>query len=173
MRSIGGILRGFLVLSLVAAIASAVAAFVARGRLTSRGGPNDDDLELVAIYNGLDFASTAPALRHVAVTAWYGGGTLDLRGATLDPAGARMTIRAIFGGFRVIVPGTWRVEVGGTGIFGAFGDGRRADLASAEGPSLRLEGFAVFGGVGIVSEAQDREGVRTEDLPPEAAPSLA
>lgn len=173
MRSIGGILRGFFILSLAAAVASAVAASVARRRMVSRGGPDDDDLDLVAIYDGLDFASTAPALRRVAVTAWYGGGTLDLRGATLDPAGAVMPVRAIFGGCRLLIPETWRVELRMKGFFGGIGDARNAELVDPNGPLLTIEGFAVFGGMGIVSEAPDLEEGATEGLGPEAAPAPA
>lgn len=155
MRSIGGVLRAFIVLWLVAAAVSALAALVARRRMASKGGPADDELDLVAIYDSMEMASTAPALRRASVTAWYGGGTLDLRGATLDPAGALLTARAIFGGFRLVVPPTWRVEMHGTGAFGGFGDARRTDLVDPSGPILRIEGFALFGGVGIVSEAPD------------------
>jgi hypothetical protein len=173
MRPISTLLRTFLVMSAVAAAASAIAAFVARGRMASSGGPADDELDLVAIYEGLDFTSAAPALRRVAVIAWYGGGTLDLRGATLDPAGAVMTVRAIFGGYRLVIPETWRVELRARGVFGGIGDGRKADLVDPNGPLLTIEGFAIFGGVGIVSEAPDLEkaaDAMAETLPVEAIP---
>jgi hypothetical protein len=170
MRSIGGLLRAFLVVGFVLSVASAIAAVVARGRMASKGGPADDELDLVAIYDGLEMASTAPALRRASVTVWYGGGTLDLRGATLDPTGALLTVRAVFGGFRLVVPPTWRVELHGKGVFGGFGDGRKADLVDPEGPMLRIEGYATFGGVGIVSEAPDLAAAEAEALMPEAAP---
>jgi len=162
MRVIGGILRTFLVLSVLAGIGSAIGAFYAKSRWLSKGEPADDELDLVAIYEGLDLASTAPALRRASYTAWYGGGTLDLRAATLDPAGATLTVRAIFGGFRLVIPATWRIELHTTGVFGGVGDGRPRDLIAAEGPVLRIDGFAIFGGVGIVSEAPDLENDTTE-----------
>jgi hypothetical protein len=123
--------------------------------LLSKGEPDDNELDLVAIYEGLDLSSRAPALRRASYTAWYGGGTLDLRGATLDPAGATLTVRALFGGFRLVVPATWRVELATVGVFGGIGDARDRDGIDAGGPILRIEGFAVFGGVGIVSDAPD------------------
>jgi len=162
MRVIGGFLRTFLVLSLLAGIASAIGAFYAKSRLLSKGEPADDELDLVAIYEALNLASTAPALRRASYTAWYGGGTLDLRAATLDPAGATLTVRAIFGGFRLVVPAAWRVELATVGVFGGVGDGRQRDLIATEGPVLRIDGFAIFGGVGIVSEAPDLEDGTTE-----------
>lgn len=155
MRVIGGLLRTFIVLTILGAIASAVGAFYAKGRLTSRGEPDDDELDLVAIYESLDLSSRAPALRRASYTAWYGGGTLDLRGATLDPGGATLTVRALFGGFRLVVPASWRVELATVGILGGIGDARGRDGIEVDGPVLRIEGFAVFGGVGIVSEAPD------------------
>lgn len=157
MRVIGGILRTFITLSILAAISSAIAAAVVKNRMliASKGEPEDDELDLVAIYEPRNLTSSATALRRASVTAWYGGGTLDLRGATLDPAGATLTLRAIFGGYRLVIPATWRVELDTVGVFGGIGDGRQKDLVDAEGPVLRIEGFAVFGGVGIVSEAPD------------------
>ncbi|MCI0583120.1 MAG: hypothetical protein L0227_09565, partial [Chloroflexi bacterium] len=72
-----------------------------------------------------------------------------------DPAGATLTVRALFGGFRLVIPATWRVELATVGIFGGIGDARDRDRIDVDGPVLRIEGFAVFGGVGIVSEAPD------------------
>lgn len=171
MRSIGGLVRNFVILTMLAAVVSAVGAFVAKGRMASRGGPIDDDVDVVAIYEGLDFSSAAPALRRVAITAWYGGGTLDLRGATLDPAGAVMTVRAIFGGYQLVVPDTWRVELRAKGIFGGIGDGRKPDRVDPGSPVLTIDGFALFGGVGIMSEAADLD--KAETLPVEPAPAPA
>lgn len=172
MRVIGGILRTFITLSILAAISSAIAAAVVKNRMliASKGEPGDDELDLVAIYEPRNLTSTAPALRRASVTAWYGGGTLDLRGATLDPAGATLTLRAIFGGYRLVIPATWRVELDTVGVFGGIGDGRQKDLVDAVGPVLRIEGFAVFGGVGIVSEAPDIDEKTSEPTTLEMAP---
>lgn len=170
MRPFTTLLRAVLVIGFIAGIASALAAVVARERMASKGGAADDELDLVAIFEGLDLASTAPALRRASLTAWYGGGTLDLRRATLDPAGATLTVRAIFGGYRLVVPPTWRVELRGRGIFGGFGDARKKELVDPSGPVLTLDGFAIFGGVGIVSEAPDRAVVETSNATLETAP---
>ena len=173
MRSMGGAVRGFLALTLLAAVVSAVGAFIARGRMASLGGPEDDELDLVAIYDRLDFTSTAPALRRAAVTAWYGGGTLDLRGATLDPGGAVLTVRAAFGGYRLVIPETWRVELRTKGIFGGVGDGRKSDRIDPNSPGLTIDGFAVFGGIGIVAEAPDLDEPEARVPTPEAVPLRA
>ncbi|HSO30016.1 MAG TPA: hypothetical protein VLS28_08925 [Candidatus Sulfomarinibacteraceae bacterium] len=176
MRLISILLRSVLVASIVAGLAAAIAALIAKGRMVSSGGPEDDELDLVAIYDGMEFASRAPALRRAAVTAWYGGGTLDLREATLDPAGAVLTVRAIFGGFELVIPETWRVELRARGIFGGIGDARKLDRIEPTGPLLTIEGFAVFGGVGIVSRApvpEETAATATVTLPADAVPVMA
>lgn len=155
MRIIRTLLTLFFGLFLVAGIASAVGAAILKGRLESRGEESDDEIDLVAIYEGRDFTSTASAFRGGSVLAWYGGGTVDLRGATLDPAGATLDLRAIFGGIQLVVPETWHVERSTVGIFGGTGDGRDLDRVSPDGPTLYLTGYAIFGGAGIVSAGPD------------------
>jgi hypothetical protein len=155
MRLIGRLILGFLALVFGAAIAAAIAAAYLKSRLTSRGIPNDDEIELVAIFEGHDFTSTAQSLRRVDLTAIYGGGTLDLRLATLDPSGATLSVRTVFGGFRVAVPGTWQVEIRNVGLFGGIIDSRRREWLDSNGPRLTIEGFAAFGGLAVVSETPD------------------
>jgi hypothetical protein len=163
----GRLLRTLLGLTILGSIASAVAAAMARDRMVSKGEPTDDELDLVAIFTGLDFQSRATALRHARVTSGYGGATLDLRQATIHPEGASLELRAAFGGIRLVVPDEWRVEQHLTAIFGGVGDTRDADDSeTATGPLLTIEGFAVFGGVGIVSDAPDLdEGDESDELP--------
>jgi hypothetical protein len=152
IRSLLGLTFGLL---LVGSIASAIAAAMAKGRLESRAQPDDDEIDLVTIYESRDFSSTASAFRGGSVLTWYGGGTVDLRGASLDPAGATLDLKAIFGGIRLVVPETWRVDVGTVGLMGGVGDGRDRDRVAKNGPTLRLTGFAIFGGAGVVSAAPD------------------
>lgn len=145
----------FIGLTILTAIASAISAAVLKRRLPSQGEESDDEIALVTIYTGRDFTSRAKAFRGGSVLTWYGGGTVDLRCATLDPAGARLTVRAIFGGLRLVVPETWKVEQRAIAIAGGISDTRDEDAVVDEGPSLVLDGFALFGGVGIFSDAPD------------------
>jgi len=109
-----------------------LAAVVARSRLagTEETDETSDEINLVAIFEGVDVANSAAAFRGGSVLAWYGGGDLDLRDATLDPAGARLRARSIFGGLRILVPASWPVEVHSVGLFG--GVGNRTDPATAD-----------------------------------------
>jgi hypothetical protein len=174
MRPLRSIFGLFLGLTVLAAIASALTAVVMKRRLISHGAESDDEIALVTIYTGRDFVSTSHSFRGGSVLTWYGGGTVDLRGATLDPAGARLSVRAIFGGLRLVVPETWTVEKRMSAIFGGIGDARDQDDVPAGGPTLVLEGFALFGGIGIVSEAPDLDLGRPINLAPEvSAPAPA
>ena len=173
MRPIRNLIVGFIGLTLVTAIASAIAALVAKDRLVSRGDAGDDEIDLVSIYTGRDLSSKATSFRGGSALAWYGGGSLDLRGATLDPAGARLSVKTIFGGFRLVVPETWRVENRLIAIFGGVGDARDTALVDELGPTLVLDGFALFGGIGIVSDAPDLDGVDAAEPMAEAMPETA
>jgi len=168
MRFIVGLLRWAFAASILSLVLSAVAALVLRGRLSSRGGPNDEEIELVAIFAAGDFTSMASPFRRAGITALYGGGTLDLRLATLDAEGGTVNVRAAFGGYQVVVPPTWRVELRGIGIAGGFGDGRDRSLVDRRSPVLIIDGWALFGGAGVVSERQDGRSPSGEGL--DAAP---
>ncbi len=155
MRAIRALFALFLGLLFVGGIASAVGAAVAKGRMESHGDEEDDEFDLVSIYESHDFASKARSLRRGSALSWYGGGTVDLRGATLDPAGATLTARSIFGGLRLVVPETWPVRLSMAGILGGVGDARDVGRVDQSLPVLQLEGLSVLGGIGIVSEAPD------------------
>ena len=113
--------------------------------------PAADEVDLVATFGPLEFHSESGAFKGGTVTTWFGGGTLDLRDATLDPAGATIQTSALFGGGNLIVPEAWNVETRIVGIGGA-GDDRPNVERPADAPVLRLEGTAIFGGWGITSE---------------------
>jgi predicted membrane protein len=116
--------------------------------------PDADEIDLVAAFGPLEFASTASAFRGGRVDTWFGGGVLDLRGATLDPMGATLEVNALFGGGNLVVPEDWNVETKVVGIGGA-GDGRSSVTRSPDAPTLRVEGVALFGGWGISSVPED------------------
>lgn len=115
--------------------------------------PEADDMDTALIFEGGEYASTAPAFTGGELLTWYGGGRLDLRGATIAPGGADLRVRAIFGGVQLIVPTTWRVEATTTTPF--MGGVANATTAPADpdAPVLRLSVLAVFGGVAISNEA--------------------
>jgi len=141
---------------MLASITGAIAARAAKRHIAPVDDPDADEVRLVAIFEPMSFRSLAKSFRGGTVDCWFGGGVIDLREATLDPAGARLEVRAIFGGGQILVPDTWRVSSKIVGI-GGVGDGRPRGELAEDAPSLTIEGVAVFGGFGVISEMSEAE----------------
>lgn len=138
-------------------LASVVGVFVARAakrRIEEVDARDADEIRLAAIFEPVSFRSTATRFRGGTVDCWYGGGVIDLREAMLDPGGARLDVRAVFGGAQLVIPESWRVSSKVVGI-GGVGDGRPRVEYEADAPHLTIEGLAIFGGVGVTSELPD------------------
>ena len=139
---------------LVSMVGAAIAALSVKRKIVPIDAPDADEVRLAAIFDSVMFKSTATAFRGGQVDLWFGGGVIDLRQATLDPAGARLEVRAVFGGCELLVPATWQVTTNVTGIGGA-GDGRPNDDRLVGAPRLTVEGSVFFGGFGITSKLPD------------------
>ena len=91
-----------------------------------------------------------PARRNTVVAA-MGSAVVDLREAYLGPHQTVVNAFAFMGGVEVIVPPGVHVECSGSAIFGSFE--RRKEYATAlvapDAPTVRITGFAMFGGVEI------------------------
>jgi hypothetical protein len=81
---------------------------------------------------------------------------IDLRRATLDPTGATLRVRAIFGGGQILVPDSWNVTGRVLGI-GGLGDARGNIERDPGAPLLHIEGVAVFGGFALASNMIEAE----------------
>jgi hypothetical protein len=155
MGLIGWLVRLVVRLLLLFVLASMAWAWSLRRAASPTPDPAADEIELVGSFGGQQFRSTAAAFRGGRLVAAYGGGLLDLRAATLDPAGARLRLEALLGGFQIVVPETWRVDLQVVGILGGTGDARDASKVAPDGPLLTIEGFAVLGGAGVTSSRRD------------------
>ena len=156
--------RKLLALTTLAAVTlPPLAAAVLRSRYAV-SAEDDDDLRVAAIFEGGPVRATSPALRRGEALAWYGALDLDLRGASLDPAGARLRVVALFAGARVIVPTGWDVRVRPIGVFGGV-DARVAPPVES-GPQLIIDAIAVFAGVQVTDRpAEDEPDVMLEPPP--------
>jgi hypothetical protein len=126
------------------------AAFMRRA-VPSRGDEESDELELVAIMNGIELKSRATAFRGGSMLAWFGGIAVDLKDAELAPD-ARLEVRTLFGGIAIRTPPTWRVESTVKAFSGGV-DVRPPLDDAADPPVLKLDGIALFGGVAIGAKA--------------------
>ena len=154
---IGRLFRLAIVGVVISSIAGMIAAAVTKRRTPSVGDAASDEVALVTIFDGLEFESTASAFRGGSLLCWYGGGDVDLRGATLDPAGARLTVRLLFGGGRLLVPDEWEVDLETMAILGGVTDTREARIRPTDAPRLIVDGFAAFGGLAVFSTKPEAE----------------
>jgi hypothetical protein len=137
--------------SIAAGAASAIAAVNLKKNAPPLPEPDADEIDLVTVMDGAKLASTAPAFRGGRLVCWYAGVDLDLRGATLDPAGARLDVRTAFGGTRIVVAPGVPVRVGGPAVFGGVMNEVRATEPAVGGPGLEIGGFTVFGGLQVIA----------------------
>jgi predicted membrane protein len=152
MRGIGRLLAVLAAGMIASMVVAAIAAVSAKRHLVPVHDPEADEVQLVAIFDQLAFRSDARSFRGGTVDCWFGGGAVDLRDATLDPAGATLRMRTIFGGGQIIVPESWRVVNDIVVVAGGVADTRPPADRSGDAPELRLEGVAAFGGFVITSE---------------------
>jgi hypothetical protein len=125
-------------------------ALALRRLIPSTGDEASDDIALAAVANGIDLRSRAASFRGGSARAIMGGLQLDLTGATLDPAGARLEVSAIMGGVQVIIPDAWRTRVRTSrAVLGGIEHPSDEDLANATGPILDLDLRAILGGVEV------------------------
>ena len=107
MRKLAKALVKILIISAVFKVAATVLSRAFEGESTA----SDDDFKLMAIMDGRAVTSEAGSLRTGTAIACMGGIDIDLRGATLDPGGAHIALKAFMGGIRLLVPATWKVYV--------------------------------------------------------------
>ena len=151
MRVIGRLLALFGIGVVVTAVVGAIAAQRAKQDFVSIDDPEADEIRLAAIFAPVSFKSTATSFRGGSIDCRFGGGVVDLREATLDPAGAHLKVTAMFGGGQILIPESWRVTTRVLGI-GGIGDARPGIERAEDAPHLTIEGTAIFGGFGVAYE---------------------
>ena len=111
---------------------------------------DENHVDLSATFSGITHVSHAPRFEHAQLHALFGGIVLDLRQATLDPAGATIDTSATFGGAEIRVPLGWRVEMSGAPVFGGYDShALEGEALPADAPRLRVNVTAVCGGVSV------------------------
>ncbi len=109
----------------------------------------DAAISMIAVLGGNHRRIASTAFQRAEVTAFMGGGKLDLRDATMAPGGAVIDVFAVMGGFEILVPPTWIVDVEGTPFMGGFDDKTQQSGAPGSGPHLKIRGFVMMGGIDI------------------------
>jgi predicted membrane protein len=111
-------------------------------------GDAEATVSAIAVMGGFERRVTSHEFRGGEITAFMGGGKLDLRDAM--PAGGQAVINifAMMGGFEILVPETWRVISEVTPFMGGIEDKSRTS-SQPTAPCLVLRGFMMMGGVTI------------------------
>jgi predicted membrane protein len=128
---------------------------VGAGILFVRSGPRrdadpNDTVNAFAAFGGQEVRSRSQGFKGGSATALFGGVTIDLRSAMLDPDGAGIDTFAAFGSVEIVVPHGWQVIVRGMPVFGGFQDSTAHDATMPDGaPTLTVSGVAAFGGVEV------------------------
>jgi hypothetical protein len=104
---------------------------------------------ILAIMGGAERRGPWRPAEHNFVLCLMGGADLDFRDAQLPPGMTEVFVVACMGGCEVIVPPDLPVEVNGIGIMGGFGHREPASRPSPDMPLLRINGFALMGGVDV------------------------
>ena len=100
----------------------------------------------IAVMGGFERRITSHEFRGGEITAFMGGGKLDLRDAMPVGGQAVINIFAMMGGFEILVPETWRVISEVTPFMGGIEDKSRTSTQPTA-PCLVLRGFVMMGGV--------------------------
>ena len=105
-------------------------------------------LSALAVLGGVDRRVTAEGFQGADITAFMGGGKLDLREAKMAGPEAVVDILAVMGGFEIVTPETWQVIVDVVPLMGGYEDKTRHP-ADPSAPRLRLRGFVMMGGLEV------------------------
>ena len=108
-----------------------------------------DDRLIVGIMSASERRGNWRPGRKNTVLGLMGGVELDFRDTPLPPGVTEVFILACMGGVEIIVPPDLAVESHGFAFMGGFGHYSEGPPPRGSGPVLRINGFALMGGVEI------------------------
>src|SRR5205807_1080404 len=106
----------------------------------------------LAIFSNANRTGRWRAQGVTQATAVFGACTIDLRGAEIEGEHLVVKASAVFGSIHIVVTEHTDVELDATALLGSIND-RRTSTDTLSGPSVRVEGFALFGAVTVAHKA--------------------
>jgi len=106
-------------------------------------------ISAVSILGGVDRRVTSSKFQGADLTAFMGGGKIDLRDAIAPVGGeAIIDVTAVMGGYEIKIPESWNAVVEIVPFMGGYEDKTHhpSDLSA---PRLRVRGFVMMGGIEI------------------------
>jgi hypothetical protein len=108
-----------------------------------------DHRVIIAVMGGAERRGNwRPGQKNI-VLGLMGGAMLDFRDVPLPPGVTEVFVFACMGGVEIIVPPDLAVESHGFALMGGFGQYSDGPPPRGDGPVLRVNGFALMGGVEI------------------------
>jgi len=122
--------------------------------LAGGGSDSADRFTMFSILGGGKRVNNASPFRGGDLTAFMGGGQIDLRGATIPPGEeAVLEVLTVMGGYEILIPQHWVILTPLVPIMGGIDDRRlapppaAADVGGHSAPRLVLRGFVMMGGI--------------------------
>ena len=110
-------------------------------------GLETSDTDIVAMFDNRT-VERAGVFAGGSVTAVFGDVRLDLRQASLDPAGATVQVTTVFGDVDLELPDGWKIRVSGPELLGDV-NLRGAHDPPEDAPILQLRVVTIFGDIDI------------------------
>ncbi len=108
-----------------------------------------DDLDLNLVFSGTKRRIESQSFKGGKAEVVFGSAEIDLRGARIDPAGATLSLSAVFGSIEVFVPRDWQVIVEGSPVLGSIDSHKKTIPDVEKTGTLRILASAVLGSVEI------------------------
>lgn len=121
------------------------------GALRRRRAPegSDSTVNIIAVMGGVERQNSSQAFEGGDVTAFMGGGRLDLRQARLGSDEVELQFFCMWGGYELLVPPDWQVSMEVLPLLGAAEDKRTHQERRDGAPRLVLKGVVIMGGVEV------------------------
>src|SRR5581483_11986406 len=103
---------------------------------------------LLAIMSAFERRGRWNVPKKLTTFALWGGGVIDLRYADFTSTEVEIHAYSIMGGQTILLPPEVNVEIKGHGVMGGF-EHSVAGQGTPGAPTVRIHGFALWGGVGI------------------------
>ncbi|MCG8697874.1 MAG: cell wall-active antibiotics response protein [Bacteroidales bacterium] len=112
---------------------------------------SDDENEIideVAVLGGGDRNILTDNFRGGRFIGIFGGSNFYMKGCSLAPGKNVLNVICVFGGFKMVIPEDWNVQIKTTSIFGGINDKRRYhdDPNIIHANQLIIRGLLIFGG---------------------------
>ena len=101
-----------------------------------------------AVLGGFNKTCSSPDFRGGELTAFMGGGELDLRHASIEEERAMLNVHVFMGGYKIYVPADWTVVCKIFPFMGGVEEKTSASQSNS-GKELLIRGYAIMGGVEI------------------------